>query len=177
MLKKIAAVLIVISGFSAQAFAGMFMYEYTAKGKSGGPAQVFGALWEKKYIDGGFEIRGVMQGVTQSVKCLSDGSAYEWKITMKPKDEPEQAEFTAVKNSSGLVEVTGMAGGKPFNSEVDLKGKKWIQDVALQAASFVLSDEQELEFVMVGGENSVRVVKRMLKKKAMEKIEIDGKQT
>lgn len=172
----LAAGMLIYFTFSAGASGMEFVYEYTVASKDKA-RQVFGAVWKKTPVKGGFVINGVMKGMTQSVKCLDDGSAYEWEIEMQPEGAAESAKFNAVKDSAGRLSVNGTAAGKPFNSSLDLKGRIWIQDVALQAAPFVLSDRQEMDFIMVGGENDIKAVEMKLVKKEKTKMEINGAET
>lgn len=172
----LAAGVLIFFAAAAKASGIEYVYEYAVESKNK-PRQVLGALWKKTPVKGGFVIHGVMKNMTQSVKCLDDGSAYEWEIEMQPEGAAEAAKFTAIKDSSGRLDVKGTAGGKPFNSSVDLKGRTWIQDVALQAAPFVQSDRQEMDFIMVGGENDIKAVEMKLAKKEEIKMEIDGAET
>jgi len=151
--------------------AEMFEYEYWFKIDD--KEKTVKTTMRREVKDGFIYIKSVSAWGTATAKCGLDGETLETYQKSKGMKGKETG-YTAVKKD-GKIYAKGKFMDKEFEKEIDTEGKPWFVFVEMQAADFIKSDKEYMEFRFLGGRDGLDGNTMSIKKLEKQKVEVMGK--
>ncbi len=150
-------------------------YEYAVTFDTGSGKKSINALWNVTQDRDMNVIREVTAGLTQTVKAGADLSTKEWEMTART-EKGEDVAIRAVRDGN-RIRVSGTLKGSAYSKVFEIDDKPWYQAVDMQMKAFIDSGGEDLEYWMAGMTPEFNVFKMTFKKKAVETINVLGRET